>query len=85
MKVKDLIKQLQELDPTGEIEVCVGNNDIIDISLFPAYYDGYLQVLKKSYSKECYNIIGLEFRANGQKLFYKTMMLMIIFMIITVI
>ena len=52
MKVKDLIKQLQELDPTGEIEVCVGNSDIIDISLFPAYYDGYLQVLKKDLSKK---------------------------------
>lgn len=69
MKSKELIKILQELDPEGNIEVSVGNVDIIDVELLPAYYDGYLQVLKKDLSKtDCYNIIGLEFKTNGNKI-----------------
>jgi hypothetical protein len=42
MKTKDLIKKLQELDPEGDIECCVGNNSIIYVDKMPAYYDGHL-------------------------------------------
>jgi len=68
MKSSEVIKLLQELDPTGEVEVSVGNVDIMDIGMLPAYYDGILQVLKKDLSKECYNIIGLEFKSEGSKI-----------------
>lgn len=45
MKTKELIRQLQEADPTGEIECCVGNCDIDNVTVLPAYYDGNLQVI----------------------------------------
>jgi len=35
MKGKELIKLLQEIDPTGEIEVSVGNIDIWDVHQEP--------------------------------------------------
>lgn len=40
MKTKELIKQLQEEDPSGENEVYVGNESISFVSAEPAYYDG---------------------------------------------
>ena len=69
MKSKELIKQLQELDPLGEIEVCVGNEDIYFAERLPAYYDGRLQVLildekKKPY----YHIDGLKITGKGDKI-----------------
>ncbi len=45
MKTKDIIEQLQELDPSGELDVSVGLADISDISILPSYYDGYQQIL----------------------------------------
>ena len=33
MKIKDLIAALQEADPSGEIECCVGNVDIWYVAL----------------------------------------------------
>lgn len=68
MKSKLLIEILQKLDPSGEIEVCVGSEDIIDISLLPAYYDGKLQVLQRDKTKEGYDIVGVDVRSNGQKI-----------------
>lgn len=67
MKSKELIKQLQELDPTGEIEVAVGNQDIWLVDCYPAYYDGNLQVLKRINS-EYYDITGVEFKIQGSKI-----------------
>jgi hypothetical protein len=43
MKTKELIKLLQEEDPTGETDVCVGNLPITYVCIEPAYYDGRLQ------------------------------------------
>lgn len=69
MKTKILIEELQKLDPTGEEEVCVGNEDIFFVSREPAYYDGCLQVLKRDPSmKPCYDITGLEYRSSGTKI-----------------
>src|SRR5271166_4607739 len=69
MKGKELIRQLLEADPTGEIEVCVGNIDIHFVSLDPAYYDGQLQVLLRDPKRtgRCYDICGAEIRNEGQK------------------
>lgn len=58
MKSKELIKQLQEIDPSGEIEVGVGRSDIYFVSKYPAYYDGPNFILTKDLSKTNYNIIG---------------------------
>lgn len=70
MKTKTLIAKLQELDPSGEIEVCVGNVDIHFLSREGAYYDGALQVLKRDPALEgkCFNIIGAELRQVGEKI-----------------
>lgn len=68
MKSKDVISLLLELDPTGEIEVCVGNIDIFDISLEPAYYDGCYQRLIRDPENEYYNIIGGEYISEGMKI-----------------
>lgn len=69
MKTKELIKRLQEADPSGEVEVCVGNEDILFVAKAPAYYDGCFQVLKRDPSLEpYYNVCGVEIRGSGEKL-----------------
>ena len=68
MKTRELIAQLNECDPTGELEVCIGNVDIHFVGKEPAYYDGCLQVLKRDEACEYYNIIGAEFRSGGFKI-----------------
>lgn len=45
MQSKELIRQLQELDPTGETQVSIGNCDIWHVTMEPAYYDGRLHVI----------------------------------------
>lgn len=42
---RQLIAWLQELDPTGDTPVCISNEDFLEPSLEPAYYDGNLQIL----------------------------------------
>lgn len=74
MKTKDLIAALQAADPSGELEVAVGNTDIHFVDKEPAYYDGCLQVLKRDPKKiDCYNIVGGEFRSNGNKIVIHTL------------
>lgn len=46
MKSKNLIKSLQEIDPSGEIEVCIGNGDIEEIFVSESDYDGTLQTIE---------------------------------------
>lgn len=67
MKTRDLIAALQAADPSGEIEVAVGNTDIHFVTTEPAYYDGCLQVLKRSGHNDRYDIVGGEFRGDGRK------------------
>lgn len=41
MKSKDVIKQLQEIDPSGETHVCLwGNSALMSFAKLPGYYDG---------------------------------------------
>jgi hypothetical protein len=69
MKSKELIRQLQEYDPTGETEVCIHNADIHYISVEPAYWDGRLQVLVRDKSKEPYfSIVGAKYVTKGDKI-----------------
>jgi len=57
-----------ESDPSGELEVCVGNVDIHFVERQPSYYDGCIQVLKRDESLSGYNIVGAELRSKGDKL-----------------
>lgn len=68
MKTKELIKLLQDIDPSGELECCVDNKDILDINKEPAYWDGCLQILKKSKRQDCYNVIGAIYENRGMKI-----------------
>jgi hypothetical protein len=47
MKSKELIRLIQEADPTGEEHVCIQNVDIWHVSEEPAYYDGALHVVDR--------------------------------------
>jgi len=75
MKTKELIRRLQEEDPTGEIECCVGNQDIYFITQEPAYYDGPLQVLVHDESKrdKQWSITGAKIVRSGAKIQIHTM------------
>src|SRR5271154_5815793 len=69
MKGKELIRLLQEIDPTGEIEVSVGNIDIWDVHQEPAYWDGKLQLLVHDESKKPYfDIVGGKYVVSGSKI-----------------
>jgi hypothetical protein len=68
MKTKDLIKELQEADPSGELECCVNNIDIFTVATEPAYYDGRLQLLIRDPAKKpYYDIVGGKYVSSGYK------------------
>lgn len=67
MKTKEVIRQLNEADPTGEVDVCIDNVDIHFIDREPAYYDGPLQVLVRDEAKPGYNIVGAKYKRSGEK------------------
>jgi hypothetical protein len=68
MKTKELIRRLQQEDPSGEEEVCVDNIDIFFVSREPAYYDGSSQVLIRDETNPFYNIIGAKYKREGVKI-----------------
>lgn len=68
MKTRELIRLLQEVDPSGEEEVCIWNQDIHFVHAEPAYWDGCLEILKRDEDCEYYNIIGAEVRSHGHKI-----------------
>ena len=68
MKTKEVIRLLQECDPSGEEEVLVGNRDIHDICREPAYYDGYAQIMIRDENIQCYNVIGAKWTGKGHKI-----------------
>ncbi len=69
MKSKDLIRFLQEVDPEGETEVCVDNEDIYFVERPEAYWDGRLQVLIRDPDKApYYNVDGIKFVSRGEKI-----------------
>lgn len=71
MKTKDLIALLQDADPTGEEEVCVGNCDIFYVESLPAYYDGSLQVISREKGTEG-KIVGAKYKRQGRKIDIRT-------------
>ena len=68
MKTKEVIRLLQEADPTGEEEVSVGNQDVYDVRKEPAYWDGCQQILIRDESLNCYNVIGAKYTSEGSKI-----------------
>jgi hypothetical protein len=75
MRVADLIQLLQEVDPTGELPVCVHNADVYSVAAEPAYYDGSLQQLVHDPDKRgnSYSIVGAKLIRNGTKVVIKPM------------
>ena len=73
MKTKELIKLLSELDPTGEEECCVSNEDIYSVVKVPAYYDGALEILERDRTSKLYNVTGITFRKSGVKIVLRTL------------
>ena len=67
MKTKELIRQLQKADPSGEMDCCIGNVDIHFVNVSPSYYDGCKQVLIRDEKNPFYNIIGAKVVSEGQK------------------
>lgn len=72
MKTKDLIKALQEADPSGELYCCVGNEDIFTVHVDPAYWDGRQQILILDENNEYYNVIGAKVTSEGHKVVIRT-------------
>lgn len=68
MKTKDLIARLNEIDPTGEGEVCVGNEDVYTVVAKPCYWDGCQQILERDDTIPYYNVIGARYRSSGTKI-----------------
>lgn len=73
MKTKDLIKLLQETDPSGELQCSINGVDIYFAQIKPGYWDGVYQVIIKDEDKknQC-NIVGMEYRSDGDKLCIET-------------
>jgi hypothetical protein len=68
MKTRELIRQLQQADPSGELECCVDNHDIHFVRSQEAYWDGRLQVLARDPAKApYYNVVGAKITAKGSK------------------
>lgn len=70
MKTKELINILQELDPSGEVQVCVGGVDINTVYRAAGFYDGYYQILERD-SKG--SPIGMKITTEGDKIVLKTL------------
>jgi len=68
MKTKKLIELLQKEDPIGEDDVLVNNIDILCLEGKPGYWDGCKQLLVRDWNKDCYNVIGAEYRSDGSKI-----------------
>jgi hypothetical protein len=74
MKSKELIKRLQEEDPSGEGHVVVDNKDIFFLEWKPGYWDGrYTVLVRDEKKKPYYDIVGAEYRSDGDKLNINTM------------
>lgn len=69
MKTKELIRQLQKADPSGEEECVVGGTDISDVSPMVGYYDGPYEHLVLDEEGQ---VVGAELRRDGIKVVIST-------------
>lgn len=74
MKTKELIRRLQEIDPTGELECSVGGEDIFFCQHLPGYYDGSYEVLLRDESKRpYYDVVGVRICRHADKINIRTL------------
>ena len=74
MKTKELIRRLNEADPSGELECVVGTDDIFFVESQPMYYDGRPVLLIRDPSRQpYYDVIGLRVPAGGSKVQIRTL------------
>ena len=67
MKTKELIQQLQELDPEGDIDVIIDGVPVWTVEDLPAYYDGLKPELIQL-GHEYFDIIGYRYTSKGRKI-----------------
>ncbi len=68
MKSSQLIALLQELDPSGEVDVVVGGLPIFYVEGLEGYYDGAFQRLVLDHEKKGFNVSAIEIRRDGSKI-----------------
>lgn len=69
MKTKELVRLLQEEDPSGEEECCIGNEDISCLYSESAYWDGCLQTMIHENGK----LVGFKFSSEGSKVVIRSL------------
>ena len=69
MKTRDLIRRLQEADPTGELECVVGGYDVYFVERLPMYYDGLPALLVHDPEKRDreWSVVGLRVPGSGEE------------------
>ena len=67
MKTRELIQQLNDADPTGELECCIKNSDISHVDVVPAYYDGTLELLVRDIDNPA-RVRSAIYETSGKKL-----------------
>lgn len=65
MKVRELIEQLQELDPELHVEIPTGPAWFVGV--LPAYYDGVHCQLITDPNAHYYNVLGFKYTYEGSK------------------
>jgi len=75
MKTSDLIRRLQEADPTGELECVAGGEDVYFVQRLPMYYDGLPILLVHDPAKRDreWSIVGLKVPDSGEKVCINTL------------
>ena len=74
MKTSELIRLLQEADPSGEVECCINNHDIYSVELSPAFHDGFLEILVRGHNlRPYYDVVGGIIRRTGQKIWLRSL------------
>ena len=67
MKTKELIKQLQELDPEGDTDVIIDGAPVWTVEDLPAYYDGLKPELIQL-GHRYFDVIGYRYTGKGRKI-----------------
>lgn len=75
VKTAELIRRLQEADPSGEMECVVGTSDVYFVEALPYYYDGapLLLVHDEKLRDNAYSIVGARYMISGNKVRITTM------------
>lgn len=76
MKTKELVRLLQQADPTGEVDCCVNGIDVFSVRRLPAFQDGPKEVLHREPDrKPHFDVVGGTISRRGEKVLIKTLSL----------